>query len=77
MKHEIIQTYLKITQKFELTLPIFFITLKMLKNIKTDMERFLDSFSTKRILFEIYYVFLRGERIKGRAGDVDSVINII
>lgn len=49
----------------------------MSKNVKTGMERFLDSFFTKRILFEIYYGFLRGERIKGRAGDVDSVINII
>ena len=41
------------------------------------MERFLDSSFTKRILFEMYYGFLRGERIKERAGDVDSVINII
>lgn len=49
----------------------------MSKNIKTGMERFLDSSFTKRILFEMYYGFLRGERIKERAGDVDSVINII
>ena len=49
----------------------------MSKNVKTGMERFLDSFFTKRILFEMYYDFLRGERIKGRSGEVDSVINII
>ena len=49
----------------------------MSKNVKTGMERFLDSSFTKRILFEMYYGFLRGERIKERAGDVDSVINII
>ena len=47
----------------------------MSKNVKTGMERFLDSFFTK--IFEIYYDFLRGERIKGRSGEVDSVINII